>query len=99
MRGVGWEPAAPGSGEEPRLVALVLTGNQEPHLPSHLSVPTLLLSPHPSAATSERSRGDGAGVAASRRGKAALGRGESPGSPTASPADAWGGEAAAPVVL
>lgn len=53
---------APGGGEEPCLVTLVLTGNQPPRLPSHLSALTLLLSPHPSAATSERSCGGRAGA-------------------------------------
>ena len=64
---------SPGSGEEPGLVALVLTGSQLPHLPSHLSVlhfygRHILRQPHQRAA-----EGAGRGQAASRRGKVALG--------------------------
>lgn len=79
---------APGGGQEPCLVALVLTGNPVPHLPSHLSVLTLLLSPHPSAATSEGSRGGRARAGSispwegSSGARHPCGGGAEPGSPT-----------------
>lgn len=51
--GERWLRALAGAG----LGALVLTGNPAPQLPSHLAGIALLLSPHPSEATSEGSRG------------------------------------------
>lgn len=53
--GERWLRALAGAGPG----ALVLTGNPAPQLPSHLAGIALLLSPHPSEATSEGSRGVG----------------------------------------